>query len=83
MKKFVQTFKHESGGVMVSACMNISSVGELVFVENAKHKYDYLNISIFQFLKLNLGQDYYFRQVNDTKHTAYIVRHYILIHRIR
>ena len=47
MKKFVQNFKHESGGVMVSACTNISSVGELVFIKNTKHKYDYLNISIF------------------------------------
>lgn len=81
-RNIVQTIKHGGGGVMVWGCMSSSGVGELVFIENTMDKHVYLNI-LKQNLKksahkLNLEADYYFQQDNDPKHTAYIVRQWII-----
>lgn len=80
----VSTVKHGGGGVMVWGCMAAGGVGNLVFIDGTMNKYDYLNIlkeNLHQSVqKLNLGNSFYFQQDNDPKHTAHIVRMWIIHH---
>lgn len=78
----VSTVKHGGGNILVWGCMSSSGLGELVFIDGIMDKFVYLNI-LKQNLKksvekLNLGENYYFQQDHDPKHTAYIVRQWII-----
>lgn len=80
----VRTVKHGGGGVMVWGCMAASGVGNLVFIDGTMDKTVYLNIlkeNLLQSVeKLGLGDRFYFQQDNDPKHTANIVRMWIIHH---
>ncbi|CAK9827571.1 Transposable element Tcb2 transposase [Anthophora retusa] len=81
-KNVQNTVKHGGGGVMVWGCMSSSGVGELVFIDNIMDKYVYLDIlknNVRKSVeKLNLGRQFVFQQDNDPKHTAYLVRQWIV-----
>lgn len=83
-KHLCATVKHGGGSVFVWGCMSASGVGELKFIKEIMNKYVYLNILKDNLQKsdekLNLVPDYYFQQDNDPKHTAYIVRQWLLFH---
>lgn len=76
------TVKHGGGSVMVWGCMAAGGVGELVFIDGVMKKEQYLEILRNNLKKsaenLNLSGRYYFQQDNDPKHTAEIVKHWIL-----
>lgn len=80
-KNLCSTVKHGGGGVMVWGCMAASDVGELVFIEDTMDKMRYLEILKENLKKsaekLGLGNNFYFQQDNDLKHTAYVVRQWI------
>lgn len=81
-ENLVPTVKHGGGGVMVWGCMSAKGVGKLTFIESTMDQYGYLNI-LKENLKqsaqqLNLGQDYWFQQDNDPKHTAQNVKLWLL-----
>lgn len=76
------TVKHGGGGVMVWGCMAYNGVGNIEFIESTMDKYRYLDI-----LKSNLRQSatkiglengFVFQQDNDPKHTAEIVKLWLL-----
>lgn len=77
-----QTVKHGGGGVLVWGCMASAGVGELVFIDSIMDKHIYLDILKNNLAKsaekLKLGNDWYFQQDNDPKHTAYTVRQWIV-----
>lgn len=78
------TLKHGGGGVMVWGCMAAAGVGELVFIEGIMDKFAYKTILQDNLKKsaekLGLADDFYFQQDNDPKHTAEIVRLWIVYH---
>ncbi len=76
------TIKYGGGGVLVWECMAWSGVGNLVFIDGIMDKWHYLNIlkanlhaSVEQ---LGLPQGWVFQQHNDPKHTALVVREWLL-----
>jgi transposase len=82
-KKHIQaTVKHGGSSVMVWGCMAASGVGELVFIDGIMKKEQYLNILKQNMKKsaekLGIGNDFYFQQDNDPKHTAEVVRLWLL-----
>lgn len=81
-ENLLPTVKHGGGGVMVWGCMAASGVGELVFIDGIMDKTGYMNILRNNLKKsaekLGLASDFYFQQDNDPKHTAHIVREWIL-----
>lgn len=81
-KHIQRTVKHGGGSVMVWGCMAASGVGELVFIDGIMKKEQYLDILRNNLKKsaekLNLSDSYYFQQDNDPKHTAEMVRLWIL-----
>lgn len=81
-KNITSTVKHGGGSVMVWGCMAASGVGTLVFIDSTMNKTDYLNIKKKKILssveKLGLGQSWIFQQDNDPKHTAKIVKEWLL-----
>lgn len=80
----VKTVKHGGGGVMVWGCMSSAGVGSLVFIDGTMDKSVYLNIlkeNLHKSVeKLGLGDNFYFQQDNDPKHTAHDVRMWIIHH---
>lgn len=60
----------------------MGAVGQLEFIETTMDKYAYLNILKANLKrsgeKLGLNNDYYFQQDNEPKHTADIVKLWIL-----
>lgn len=81
-KHLVSTVKHGGGNVMVWGAVAASGVGNLVFIDGNmdRHQYKYI---LEQNLKpsvdqLNLGASWIFQQDNDPKHTAHIVRDWLL-----
>lgn len=82
-EKHIQaTVKHGGAGVMVWGCMSAAGVGELVFIDEIMDKGLYLNILKENLKKsaqkLGIESDYYFQHDNDPKHTAEIVRLWVL-----
>ena len=69
---------------MVWGCMATNGVGNLVFIESTMNKTDYLNIlkdNLAQSVeKLGLDRTWVFQQDNDPKHTAKIVKEWLLYH---
>lgn len=76
------TVKHGGGGVMVWGCMASGGVGEMEFIESTMDKYAYLNILKTNLKKsvnrLQLDSEFWFQQDSDPKHTAEIVRLWLL-----
>ena len=68
--------------MLIWGCLSSSRVGNLNFIDGKMNKMDYLAI-LTQNLqksadKLGLGGNYMSQQDNDTKHTAHIVRGWLL-----
>lgn len=82
IQNMIATVKHGGGSVMVWGCMAANGTGNLVFIDGIMDKYKYLNIlkqNLKQSaIKLNLLDDFYFQQDNDPKHTAEIVKEWII-----
>ncbi|GFY07486.1 transposable element Tcb2 transposase [Trichonephila clavipes] len=83
-KHTIPTVKHGGGSVMVWGCMAASGVGKLVFIDGIMHKMAYLNILQNNLKesadKLGLGSNFIFQQDNDPKHTAFVVKEWLLYH---
>lgn len=78
------TVKHGGGSVMVWGAMAASGAGELQFIETTMDRFGYLDI-LQQKLhasaqKLDLGQNFIFQHDCDPKHTAKIVKEWLLYH---
>ncbi|CAK9820145.1 Transposable element Tc1 transposase [Anthophora quadrimaculata] len=84
LKNLRPTVKHGGGSVMVWGCMAASGVGNLVFIDGLMDKYKYKSILEQNLqesaVKLGMQGNYYFQHDNDPKHTAQIVREWILYH---
>ncbi|GFW12387.1 transposable element Tcb1 transposase [Trichonephila clavipes] len=83
-KHTIPTVKHADGSVMVWGCMAAPGVGKLVFIDGVMHKMAYLNILQNNLKenadKLGLGSNFIFQQDNDPKHTAFVVKEWLLYH---
>lgn len=77
-----QTVKHGDGSIMVWGCMAASGTGNLIFIDGILDKYKYLNILKNNLKeharKLGLLEDFHFQQDNNPKHTARIVKVWIV-----
>lgn len=82
IKNITPTVKHGGGSVMVWGCMAANGVGNLVFIESTMDRFKYLDILKENLNasaeKLELGPDYVFQQDNDPKHTANVVKEWLL-----
>ena len=82
LKVLKPTVKHGGGGVMVWGCMGYKGTGNLTFIDGIMDKYKYINILRENLRvsaeKLDVENSYWFQQDNDPKHTALIVRQWIL-----
>lgn len=78
------TVKHGGGNVMVWGCMAANGVGKLQFIDTTMDKFQYLNILNENLKpsvnKLGLQDVYCFQHDNNPKHTAYIVKEWLLYH---
>ncbi|GFU14145.1 transposable element Tcb2 transposase [Trichonephila clavipes] len=83
-KHTIPTAKHGGGSVMVWGCMAASGMGKLVFIDGIMHKMAYLNIMQNNLKesadKLGLGSNFIFQQDIDPKHTAFVVKEWLLYH---
>ncbi len=81
-RNLTSTVKHGGGGVQLRGCMAASGVGGIEFIENIMNKFVYLNILKRQMKqsadKLGLPNVFCFQQDNDPKHTAELVRLWLL-----
>lgn len=81
-RNLIPTVKHGGGSVMVWGCMSASGVGNLVFIEGTMKKEDYLKILRDNLPtsveKLGLDPVWVFQQDNDPKHTAKIVKEWLI-----
>ncbi|EDW25687.1 GL18369 [Drosophila persimilis] len=78
----IPTVKHGGGSVMVWGAMASPGVGHLVFVEGNMDRFQYKKI-LEENLEtsvdtLSLGSSWIFQQDNDPKHTAHVVRDWLL-----
>ncbi|GFX00952.1 transposable element Tc1 transposase [Trichonephila clavipes] len=76
------TVKRGGGLIMVWGCMTATEVGNLVIINGIMNQYSYLNILknnlIQSASKLGLDGSFIFQQDNDSKHTARVVREWLL-----
>ena len=74
--------KHGGGSVMVWGSMAAAGVGSLVFIQPKMDRWVYLDIIKNNLksdaAKLNLGNSWIFQQDRDPKHTAYVVKSWLL-----
>lgn len=81
-KNLLPTVKHGGGHVMVWGCMSSNGVGKLHFIDgimNAKMYLDILEHNLNQSAEmLGIKDNFYFQQDNDPKHTARIVKEWLL-----
>lgn len=84
LKNLKGTVKHGGDSVMIWGYMAVNGVGDLVFIDGIMNKMSYLNIlknhlkSSSLSDKLQLENNYYVQHDNDPKHTAYIVKQWVL-----
>lgn len=76
------TVKHGGGNVMVWGCMAAAGVGNIVFIESTMDKMQFLDILKNNLkpsaIKLGLSDKFWYQQDNDPKHTAGIVKLWLL-----
>lgn len=74
--------KHGGDGIVVWGGMSATGVERFTFIESIMDQYGYLNIfkqNLQQSAQqLNLGQDFWFQQDNDPKHTPHNVKLWLL-----
>lgn len=82
VQHLVPTVKHGGGSQMMYGTMAASGTGTMEFIDSTMDKMAYLNILKRNLQpsvqKLGLHRDYYFQQDNDPKHTAFVVREWLL-----
>jgi len=82
VKNLRATVKHGGSSIMIGECMAAGGTGNLVFIEGIMNKYKYLHILQRNLKesarKLGIYKDFYFQQDNDPKHTAEIVKEWII-----
>lgn len=80
------TVRHGGGNILLWGCMSANGTGNLVFIDGIMDQHAYLNIlrnNLFPSVeKLGLEGRYLFQQDNDPKHTARLVREW-MIHNVR
>ncbi|KAJ4451694.1 hypothetical protein ANN_03164 [Periplaneta americana] len=78
----IPTVFHGGASIMVWDCMASAGVGTLEFIDRTIDKIKYLNILKKNLLastqQLGLGSFYMFQQDNEPKHTAHVVRSWLL-----
>ncbi|GFY31304.1 transposable element Tcb2 transposase [Trichonephila clavipes] len=83
-KNTIKMVKYGGGSVLFWGCMSAGGVGELVFIDGIMDKMVYLEILKNNLQKsavnVGLGSNLIFQQDNDPKHTAKIVKLYLLYH---
>lgn len=76
------TVKHGGGSVMIWGCMAAAGVGNFCFVEGTMDRWQYLRILQQNVQtsadKLGIAEGYYLQHDNDPKHTAKIVKEWLL-----
>lgn len=81
-KNLLPTVKHGGGSIMVWGCMSAAGVGNLTFIDINMDRMVYLDIlkdNLKQSAsKLGLTAGWYFQQDNDPKHTAGVVKEWLL-----
>lgn len=81
-KNLIPTVKHGGGSVMVWGCMSAAGVGNLAFIETTMDRFMYLNLLRDNLKdsvsKMGLSGSWVFQQDNDPKHTAAIVKEWLL-----
>lgn len=81
-KNLRATVKHGGGGVLVWGCMSASGVGKLVFIDGNMDQNMYLNILQDNLQAsvdlLGLPPNWIFQQDNDPKHTARLIKEWLL-----
>lgn len=81
-KNLTPTVKHGGGNVMVWGSMSASGVGNLVFIKPNMDRWVYLDILKNNLktdaAKLELGNNWIFQQDQDPKHTAHIIKSWLL-----
>lgn len=81
-KNLIPTVKHGGGCVMVWGSMAAAGVGSLVFIQPKMDRWVYLDIIKSNLksdaAKLKLGNNWIFQQDQDPKHTAHVVKSWLL-----
>lgn len=86
IKNLCSTVRHGGGNVLLWGCMSAGGIGNLHFINGIMDQHVYLNILRDNLResaqKLGLEARYIFQQDNDPKHTANLVREW-MIHNVR
>lgn len=81
-KNLIPTMNHGGGNVLVWGCMSYNGVGNLYFIDNIMDAKSYLKILqsiLFDSVeKMGMNTGFVFQQDNDPKHTARIVKEWLL-----
>ena len=81
-KNLIPTVKHGGGSVMVWGCMGYYGVGNLAFIDGIMNAQKYIEVLRSNLkesaVKMGLGENFYFQQDNDPKHTAMKTREWLL-----
>lgn len=81
-KHLIPTVKHGGGNVLVWGCMSYKGVGNLHFIDNIMDAKAYVKILQSNLTdsveKMGMNNGFIFQQDNDPKHTARIVKEWLL-----